>query len=409
MRGSMTTGVLAEGRGAGDRVGAAILVSALLAIPPLSTDISLPALPSIAAAFGEDAGRTQLVVALFLVGFAIGQLGYGPASDRCGRRPVLLAALALYIAASAGILGAPSFAWLVAGRFLQGLGASAGPVIARAVVRDVYAPVRGARVLCLASVGMAVAPGAGAIAGGAIVLAWHWRGVFAALAGFGTLLLLSAAWLLPETNVAFDPTRLSLGALIRRYVTIATDRRFLGYVLTLAGGSVGLFAWLMGSPFVLMTLGGLPPHLFGLAFAGVNIGTICGAVLAARLVVRLGIEGTVRIGLALYLSGAAALVGTLLAGSGHPAAIVAPMALFHIGNGIVMPNTIAGAIAPFPRAAGAASALAGFVQMATGVLSGLVLGRLHDGSATPMTLLVAVSAVSAALFFALLVPRRRGA
>ena len=114
-----------------------------------------------------------------------------------------------------------------------------------------------------------------------------------------------------------------------------------------------------------------------------------------------------KIGLALYLSGAGALVGTLLAGSGHVAAIVVPMALFHVGNGIVMPNTIAGALAPFPRAAGAASALAGFVQMATGVLSGLTLGLLHDGSAAPMTLLVALSAVSAALFFACLVPRTR--
>jgi DHA1 family bicyclomycin/chloramphenicol resistance-like MFS transporter len=434
MRGAMTTDVAIRGRVAGgqlrrpaartiggrvwppaeqirteggERVGVVILLSALLAIPPISTDITLPALPSIAGAFGEDAGPIQLVVALFLAGFAIGQLGYGPVSDRFGRRPVLIGGLVLYIAASAGSFGATSLGWLLTGRFIQGLGASAGPVIARAVVRDVYAPARGARVLSLASVGMALAPGVGAIVGGLIVLTWQWRGVFAVLASFGALVLLWSARFFPETNGAPEPIRLSLGALVRGYVAIATDRRFLGYVLPLGAGSVGLFAWLMGSPFVLMTLGGLPAHRFGLAFAGVSLGTIFGALLSARLVVRLGIDRTVKTGLALYLSGAMALVGVLLVGFGHPVGIVVPMALFQVGYGIVMPNTIAGAIAPFPRAAGAAAALAGFVQMATGVLSGLTLGLLHDGSAVPMTLLVALSAVSAALFFALLAPRTR--
>src|SRR5215468_520529 len=120
------------------------LLSGLLAIPPLSTDISLPALPSIAGAFSEDVSRAQLVVALFLVGFAVGQLGYGPASDRFGRRPVLIGSLGLYFVAGVGCLVAPSLEWLGAARLLQGLGACGGPVIARAVVRDVYEPVRGA-------------------------------------------------------------------------------------------------------------------------------------------------------------------------------------------------------------------------------------------------------------------------
>ena len=120
------------------------------------------------------------------------------------------------------------------------------------------------------------------------------------------------------------------------------------------------------------------------------------------------IDRTVTIGLTLYLAGAAALVVLLFAGVRHPGAVLVPMALFQFGNGIVMPNTVAGAMAPFPQAAGSASALAGFVQMATGALSGLVLGRLHDGSARPMTVLVVVSAVSAALFFALPIRRRHG-
>ncbi len=391
---------------AGEEATLTVLLSALLAIPPLSTDISLPALPSIAQAFHEDPGGAQRVVALFLVGFALGQLGYGPASDRFGRRPVLMASLGLYVAAGAGSLAAPSLDWLVVGRLLQGLGACGGPVIARAVVRDVYEPLRGARALSFASLGMAAAPMIGAIAGGAIVLVFDWRGVFVVLVGFGTLLLIAAAFVLPETNIAPDPTRLSLASVARTYVEIAMDHRFLGYVLTLAAGSLGLFAWLMESPFVLMTLHGLPPHLYGLAFAAVNVGTIAGALLSARLVVPLGIERIVGTGLVLYLAGAAALAGLQLAGTSHLATVIVPMALFQFGNGMVMPNTVAGAIAPFRRAGGAASALAGFTQMTAGASTGLILGRLHDGSATPMITLVAVSAVCAALAFVLLVWRR---
>lgn len=384
------------------------LLSALLAITPLSIDISLPALPSVARAFGGDAGRAHLVVAVFLVGFAAGQLVYGPASDRFGRRPVLLGGLGLYLAASLVCVGAPSLAWLVAGRLVQGLGACAGPVIARAVVRDVHEPVRGARVLSLAAMGMSVAPIVATVTGGLVVLGWEWRGVFVVLAGFGALLLLAAATLLPETNTGRGRKPLSLAGLAQDYAGLASDRGFVGYVLTLAGGSVGLFAWISGSPFVLMTLLGLPPHLYGLVFATANLGQFAGALLSARLVMRLGIERTVAVGLVFYLAGGLTLAALLLAGVWHAAAVVAPMAVFQFGNGMVMPNTVAGAVAPFPRAAGAAAALAGFVQMVAGALSGMALGRLHDGSARPMTVLVVGSAVSAALAFRLLVwPRRR--
>ncbi|MBI1737184.1 MAG: multidrug effflux MFS transporter [Candidatus Rokubacteria bacterium] len=393
-------------RAAAESTAVTFLLSALLAITPFTLDIALPALPSVAAAFGGDAGRVKLMIALFLLGMAGGQLLYGPASDRLGRRPVLLGALGLYLAATILCAVAPSLEWLLAARFVQGLGACAGPVIARAIVRDVYEPVRGARVLSLAAMGMSLAPIVAPLTGGLLVRWTDWRIVFVVLAVFATLLVGATALVLPETNAAERRARTSR-SFVAGYLVVVRNPLFVGYVLTLSAGSVGLFAWLSGSPFVLMTWLGLPPELYGVAFATVSLGQLGGAALAARLAGTLGIERTVATGLVLYLAGGATLAGFILAGFAHPAAIVGPMALFQFGNGLVMPNVIAGAVAPFPRHAGAASALAGFLQMVSGALSGMLLGAVHDGSARPMGFLVAAAAVAATLAFRLVVwPRR---
>jgi DHA1 family bicyclomycin/chloramphenicol resistance-like MFS transporter len=156
-----------------------------------------------------------------------------------------------------------------------------------------------------------------------------------------------------------------------------------------------------------MTWLGLPPHLYGAAFATVNLGQLGGAALSTRLAVRVGIERTVAVGLVFYVVGGVALASLLVGGVRHPAAVIVPMAAFQFGNGLVMPNTLAGAIAPFRRTAGSASALAGFVQMVAGTSTGIVLGRLHDGSARPMGLLVLGAALAAAVSFRLLVWGRR--
>ena len=394
-------------RPASDSTAVTALLAGLLAITPLSIDMPLPALPGLGRAFAADVARAQLVVSAFLLGFAGAQLAYGPLSDRFGRRPVLLGGLGVYLAATAGCLAAPSLEWLLAGRLAQGVGACAGPVLARAVVRDVHAGARGARVLSLATMGMSLAPMAAPIVGGLVLLAVDWRGIFAVLALVGVTLLLGVLRLLGETNVARNPGAVDPGQLARNYATLATDRRFLGYVVTLMAGSVGLFAFISASPFVLVTVLGLPPHVFGLCFAAVNLGQISGALLSARLTVRLGIDRMIAIGLALYVLGGLVMAGLSLAGIQHVGVVVGGMALYQLGNGMVMPNTMAGAITPFPRMAGAASALAGFLQMLAGAAAGMVVGRLHDGTARPMALMIAGAAGAAALGFALLRPRPR--
>lgn len=381
------------------------LLAGLLAITPLSIDMPLPALPQLARALGTTAARAQLVVSAFLAGFATGQLAYGPLSDRLGRRRVLLGGIALYLAGGLACLAAPSIEWLVAARVAQGLGACAGPVMVRAVVRDLHEGARAARVLSLTAMGSSLAPMLAPVIGGVVLLRADWRAIFAVLVLVGTALLAGVYRLLPETNVDRDPSAVHPGRLLANYLAIASHRTFARYVLTLGAGSVGLFAYISGSPFVLMSLHGLAPHLFGLAFAAVAMGQLSGAVVSARLTVRLGIDTTVRTGLACYLAGGAALALLLALGVRHVAAVVAPMAVFMLGNGMVMPNCQAGAVLPFRRMAGAASALAGFVQMGIGAMTGLALARLHDGTARPMTLMVLGAAVIGVLAFTRLRPR----
>jgi DHA1 family bicyclomycin/chloramphenicol resistance-like MFS transporter len=393
-------------RRAPDSAAVTALLAGLLAVTPLSIDMPLPTLPGLGAAFGADVARAQLVVSAFLLGFAGAQLAYGPLSDRFGRRPVLLGGLALYLTATAACVAAPSLEWLLAGRLVQGLGACAGPVLARAIVRDVHDGARGARVLSLATMGMSLAPMAAPLVGSLVLLAADWRGVFAVLGAVGATLLLGVHRLLGETNRARESGAVDPRQLARTYGTLATDRRFVAYVTTLMAGSVGLFAFISASPFVLVTVLGLPPHVFALCFAAVNLGQLSGALLSARLTVRLGIDRTIATGLALYVLGGLVMAGLSVSGVQHVAVVVGGMALYQLGNGMVMPNTMAGAIAPFPRMAGAASALAGFSQMLAGAAAGLVVGRLHDGTARPMAVVIAGAALAAALAFACLRPRR---
>lgn len=392
-------------RRASDSAAVTALLAGLLAVTPLSIDMPLPALPGLGQAFAGDVARAQLVVSAFLLGFAGAQLAYGPLSDRFGRRPVLLGGLGLYLAATVGCAVAPSLDWLLAGRLVQGLGACAGPVLARAVVRDLHEGARGARVLSLATMGMSVAPMAAPIVGGLVLLVLDWRGIFGVLTLVGVVLFAGVHRLLGETNVVRDAGAVDPGQLARTYAALVTDRRFLGYVVTLMAGSVGLFAFISASPFVLVTVLGLPPHVFGFCFAAVNVGQISGALLSARLTVRLGIDRMIAVGLALYVLGGLVMAGLSVAGVQHVAVVVAGMALYQLGNGIVMPNTMVGAIGPFPRTAGAASALAGFLQMLAGAAAGMTVGRLHDGTARPMALVIAGAAVAAAVGFALLRPR----
>jgi MFS transporter, DHA1 family, multidrug resistance protein len=385
-----------------------VLLTALVALGPISTDLYLPSLPSLARYFAVGVDDIQLTLSVFLIGLATAQLVYGPLSDRFGRRPVLLVGLAIYVIASVVCMLSPSVPVLVVARFVQAVGACVGPVLGRAVVRDVYGREGAARVLAYMSAAMALAPAVGPILGGFLEEWFGWRINFLVLVLYGSGGLVLAWRILPETNRAPDPQAAQLVRIILGYRGFLNHRAYVGYVLCCAFAYSGIFAFISGSSYVLQEVVGLGPIGFGLCFAGVVIGYIIGTIVAGRLSRRLGIDRLIAVGAVIGVAGGALLLALAIAVPAHGGlagalVIVAPMLVFMIGVGLVLPNAIAGAIGPFPRAAGAASALLGFTQMTTAAAIGIAVAALYDGSAIPMTTTIAAVAVGVLSAFWLLV------
>ncbi len=387
------------------------LLTALVALGPISTDLYLPSLPSLARYFNVGVDDIQLTLSVFLVGLATAQLVYGPLSDRFGRRPVLLVGLAIYVVASFVCMLSPSVPVLVVARFVQAVGACVGPVLGRAIVRDVYGREGAARVLAYMSAAMALAPAIGPILGGFLEEWFGWRINFLALVIYGSGGLAIAWRILPETNRAPDLQAAQLIRILLGYRGFLNHRAYVGYMLCCAFAYSGIFAFISGSSYVLQEVVGLGPIGFGLCFAGVVIGYIIGTVVAGRLSRRLGIDRLIAVGAGIGVGGGALLLALALAdtprsGLAGALLIVGPMLVFMIGVGLVLPNSIAGAIGPFPRAAGAASALLGFVQMTVAAAIGIAVAALYDSSSVPMTATIAAVAVGVLLAFTLLVRRQ---
>lgn len=386
-----------------DSLAISVLLTFLVAFGPISTDLYLPALPTLSRVFGAEVATVQLTLSVFLVGFALAQLVCGPLSDRFGRRPVLLGGLGLYVAGSVVCALAGSIEQLIAARLLQALGACCGPVLGRAVVRDIHGPEKAARMFAYMGMAMALAPAVGPILGGILVLWWSWRATFVLLAILGVLML-GVVWaFLAETNHRRDPEALRFGHLLANYRRLLGNPSYRGYTLCLAFTFSGMFAFISGSSFVLIDRVGVSPVAYGLDFGFVVLGYILGSFTSGRLTMRLGVDRMIAAGtVAINLAGALGF-GLALAGFASVPSVVGPMMLFMYGGGLVLPNAMAGAIGPFPRMAGVASALLGFIQMLLAALFGAVIGHLHDQSPLPMMTGIFIAALATALCWRLAV------
>jgi DHA1 family bicyclomycin/chloramphenicol resistance-like MFS transporter len=372
------------------------LLAALSAIGPLTTDMYLPSLPDIARQLGSSTAHVQLTISAYLIGFAVGQILYGPVSDRHGRKPVLLAALALYCVASLVCVLSTSIEMLIAARFVQALGGSGGIVLARAIVRDLHSGARAGRELSLIGSVMALAPVLAPIAGGVLQTAFGWRSIFVTLVAAG-LAAAVVVWLqLPETLARRAAEPVSVAGMLKSYRAVARHPAYLAYLGLATTSYAGLFAWISGASFVLQNLYGLSPFSFGLAFAVGSLGYMTGTTLAARLVMRLGIDGIVGLGSCTLALGGLGAVAALALGFGSAFSLVLPVAVYLAGLGMVLPQAIAGAMTPFPDRAGAASALLGFIQQSAAALCGALVGWLLGENAWPLA--GAVAAMGCATF-----------
>lgn len=359
------------------------LLAALLGLQPVTTDLYLPALPALTRALGTQVAAAQLTMSAMILAFGIGQLVWGPVSDRFGRRRSLLWGVGLFTLAAAGGALAPHIGLLVAARVGQGLGLAAAVVCARAMVRDLFEPAEGTRVMSLALTGLGVIAFASPSIGGVLAWGFGWRATFVVIALIGAVLWLVLWRRLPETAHALDVQALQPARLARTWRTIAAHPTFRAWALLTAGTYGGLFIVLAGSSYIFIELLGLSPAGYGLVLGLNSAAYIGGTFLCRHWIARHGITATVARGAGFTLAGGLGMAGAAALGLQSVATVLGPMLLFAIGHGIHQPCGQAGAVGPFPRAAGAASALAGFTLAFIAFLIGQWLGQALDGTLQP--------------------------
>ncbi len=365
---------------------AALALTLLLGLQPVTTDIYLPALPMLTRELAAPMASAQLTMSALILAFGLAQLFWGPVADRVGRRPVLLWGLSLYTVASVGAMLAGSIDTLIGWRVLQGASMAAAVVGARALVRDLYEPHEGTRVMSLGLSGLGLIAITGPMLGGAVATAWGWRSALAVVSVMGAVTLAFVVWRLPETLQQRNPTATRWRPLLQRWAQIARHPVFVAWTVLISCSYGGLFTVLAGSSFIYIELLGLTPAAYGLAMGSGSVAYLAGTMVCRRWIVRHGMGGAVKRAGGFTLAGGALLVLAALLGLLNVWAVLLPQWLFCFGHGVHQPCGQAGAVGPFPQAAGAASALAGFVLAATAFVVGLWLGQALDGRLLPFAL-----------------------
>ena len=364
-----------------------VTLSLLLGIQPVTTDLYLPALPALTEGFGAAMPLAHLTLTALLLAFGVSQLFWGPLSDRFGRRPILLAGLAAYMVAAVASALAPSMAALIACRAVQGAAMGAAVMCARAVVRDLYAPLQGARVMSRGLTGLGVIACLSAPLGGLlsdISDLSGWRMALMASAVFGAVCLGLVARRFKETLAQRNPRALQPAVLLRTWWGIVRNPTFLAYSALATSSYGGLFTFLAASSFVFMQVLGLSKTQYGLVMLSMSLVYIAGTMLCRRLLVRFGLRRAVAMAAVLTVSGGTLMGLLAMAGVRSSWAIMLPFYLFMLGHGVHQPCSQSGAVGPFPQAAGAASALNGFVMMLAAFAMGGWLGTHMDGTVFPL-------------------------
>ena len=363
-----------------------LLLSLLLGLQPVTTDLYLPALPVLTAELGAPMPQAQLTLTALLLAFGLSQLVWGPLSDKYGRRPILLVGTAAYVLASLASTLAPSMGWLIVWRTVQGMAMGAGVMGARAIVRDLYAPAQGARVMSKGLSGLGLIACLSAPLGGLLTDWLSWRYALLALALFGALCLAVVALRFEETVQQKNPHALEPVTLLSTWRQIVGHPTFWAFSALSAASYGGLFTFLAASSFVFTGVLGLSKTQYGLVMFVNSVAYIGGTFVCRRWIAAVGVRRSVARAGVLSLSGGGLMATLTLLGWVNVWSIMLPQLLFMVGHGIHQPCGQSGAVGPFPQAAGAASALNGFVMMLCAFAMGGWLGTHMDGTVLPLTL-----------------------
>ena len=361
-----------------------LILSLLLGLQPLTTDLYLPALPALTEGFGAPMSQAQLTLTALLLAFGLSQLIWGPLSDRFGRRPILLLGLVAYVLASVASTLSPSMHMLIIWRMVQGAAMGAAVVCARAIVRDLYAPVIGARVMSKGLSGLAMVACMSAPLGGLLSDLFSWRMALLVLAIYGAVCLALIALRFEETVPQKNTQALKPATLVRTWLLILKNPTFVAFSALSAASYGGLFTFLGASSFVLIKVLGLSTTQYGLLMFSMSLSYMAGTFLCRWLLPRYGVHRSIALAGGLSLTGGTLMAALALAGVQSAAAIIFPFYIFMLGHGIHQPCSQSGAVGPFPQAAGAASALNGFSMTVTAFLMGSWLGTHMDGTVFPL-------------------------
>ncbi len=372
-----------------------VLLGFLTAVGPISTDMYLPAFPSIEASLRTPEGSAQITLATWFVGLAVGQLTQGSLSDRFGRRLPLIVGTAIYSLASIGCALSPNLVSLSLMRFVAGFSGSASMVIPRAVVRDLADGHDAARLMSRLILVMGAAPILAPTLGGLVLTTGSWRAIFWFAAVYGAVCTALVIFKLPDTMAKQHRVRLGLAGLLHRYADVVQDRTFLSYA-TLGGFAMfGMFAYIGGSSEVLINRFNLSPTQYGMLF-GISAGMfIASSQAGPALVRRFGTARLLRVATSTYLAAALVVLTCAVFDVGGIYGIVPPIMIVMGCMGLIMPSAAVGALSSHAARAGTASAVMGTLQFSLAAVSGALVGLFSDGTARPLAILLVTGALAA--------------
>lgn len=377
------------------------ILGALMAFTSLSTDIYLPAMPAMAA---ELQGDIELTITGFLIGFALAQLVWGPISDHLGRRLPLFIGMVLFIIGSLGCAWSTSIGEIVFWRVFQAMGACTGPMLARAMIRDLFSRTRAAQMLSTLIIVMAIAPIAGPLLGGQIIRFTTWHAIFGLLAAIGVLMFLSL-YFLPETLPVEKRAPASLGGAFRNYMALLKNATFMRYTLSLTFFYVAAYAFITGSPRVYISYYGIDPQYYGWLFAVNIVGVIGMSVVNRKLVQRHPLDTLLKAAVTVATLAVVMLAVMVKLHLGGIIAVVIGVFLFFSMNGIIAATSTAAALDEVPNMAGSASALIGSLQYGSGIVSSLLLALFNEGTPWTMAWIMALFTLASAAM--IVFPRER--